>query len=377
MEAYRFEFFQAVRLLHVLYPDRQAIGHFAAPWDEVVSLRAHLSLEFPASDIMPAAHDEGSAPWVVVPPSHDMQTGRNKPAQLTAAFGTLTGPAGVLPGHYTTLLLERALMRGGKKPDSALRDFLDIFNHRLLSLLYRAWEKRHPIVQAERHLIEQASELDDFSRYLHSLIGMGTPALSAHDRLSFPARALLSYSGLLSGRARSAAALREVVTDWLGLQHGQVEVEQFVGAFIELPREALTLLGMQSCIAGTDAIVGDVAWVQDGKFLLRIGPLSLAGFTALLPPERQADGSAYRALVELVRFFVGPEQDFDVQLLLGPEDLSRCVLGAEGDFALRVGMTAWLLSDETAAALSDTVFAGTLTGLPERPFHSDSDGRNS
>lgn len=363
-QGFRFGFFQAVRLLHLLWPDRQPVGCFAAPSDEVVKLRAHLSLDFPASDIMPAAHDTTAGPWVILPPGRDEAAHRNEPAQLTASFGTLTGPAGVLPGHYTTLLLDRVLGRSGKKSDSALRDFLDIFNHRLLSLLYRAWEKTQAAVQLERRLLNNEVE-DDFSRYVFSLIGLGDQALRG--RQAFSDDRLLAYAGLLGAHSRSAASLRQLIADWLDLSPEQVTIEQFVGAYFSLPTSAHTFLGLQNCLSGEDAIAGDAAWVQDAKFRLRMGPLSLASFAALMPTGGIEGGQSFRALIQLVRFFVGVSLDFDVQLLLAPEDLSRCTLGAEGDVELRVGMTAWLLSDENAPELADTIFAGTLTGLASQP----------
>jgi type VI secretion system protein ImpH len=376
-EGYRFQFFQAVRLLQLLWPERRPVGRFAAPAEEVVRFRAHLSLSFPASDIQPAAHDPDAGPWVIVPPGRDEDEGRSEPGQLTAAFGTLTGIAGALPGHYTTHLLERAYGRGGKRPDSAMRDFLDLFNHGMLSLLYRAWEKTRPVVQIEQRLLgtgqaDRTARLpgeedapDDFTRYLFSLIGMGTRRLRG--RQEFSDDFLLSYAGPLSGRTRAAGTLREVVADWLHLSPEQVAVEQFCGGYYPLPEEARSFVGVQCCVSGEDAIVGDAAWVQDARFRLRLGPLSLRRFASLMPSGGDEDGRTFRALVQLVRFFVGPELDFDIQLLLAPEDLSRCVLGAEGDFSLRVGLTAWLLHDEHAPGLSDTVFAGTMTGLAPQP----------
>jgi type VI secretion system protein ImpH len=46
-----FDFFQAVRLLHRLAPDRTPVGGDGPPWAEPVRFRAHLSLSFPPSSI--------------------------------------------------------------------------------------------------------------------------------------------------------------------------------------------------------------------------------------------------------------------------------------------------------------------------------------
>ena len=60
---------------------------------------------------------------------------------MTVNFMGLTGPLGILPYSYTEFMLERM-----RAKDSSLQDFLDIFNHRMISFFYRAWEKyRFPV----------------------------------------------------------------------------------------------------------------------------------------------------------------------------------------------------------------------------------------
>ena len=48
-EPYRFEFFQAVRLLEKIFPEREIVGHDALPAKEVVRFRSRPSISFPAS----------------------------------------------------------------------------------------------------------------------------------------------------------------------------------------------------------------------------------------------------------------------------------------------------------------------------------------
>ncbi len=88
-EGYAFDFFQAVRLLERLAPERRLVGREGPPAAEVVRFRALNVLSFPPSAIAEA-----------LPPSDTLPL----PA-LRVAFLGLTGPSGVLPRHYTELLM--------------------------------------------------------------------------------------------------------------------------------------------------------------------------------------------------------------------------------------------------------------------------------
>ena len=50
-EPYLFEFFQAVRLLERLFPDKSPVGRFNPPSAEVVQFVANSTLAFPASEV--------------------------------------------------------------------------------------------------------------------------------------------------------------------------------------------------------------------------------------------------------------------------------------------------------------------------------------
>src|SRR5262249_49520951 len=73
-EPWRFGFFQAVRLLHALHPERAKIGFFEPPETEAVRFAVHPSLAFPASEIQTLDLREG------------------QPARMQVNFMGLTGP---------------------------------------------------------------------------------------------------------------------------------------------------------------------------------------------------------------------------------------------------------------------------------------------
>jgi type VI secretion system protein ImpH len=327
-EAYRFDFFQAVRLLELLHPERLPIGRRASPRNEVVRFRSHLTLAFPASAIQ-----------VIEPPDE------GSPARLTAAFLGLTGPSGVLPRHYTELLLERS-----RHKDFAFRDFLDIFNHRLLSLFHRAWEKYRFHVEYERS-IGRDDERDGFSDHLFDLVGMGTKGLRG--RVRFGDEALLLYSGLLGQHPRSADALQQILSDYF---QKPIAVIQFVGQWLEITEENRTRLGANNEL-GVSAVAGTRVWDQQAKFALRVGPLSYAEFERFLP-----QGDAFQPLVEFTRYCSGQEFDFDVQLVLKAPEVPWCRLGSA-----ELGFNSWLKTREFVSDADQVVFSGGLTRLGALP----------
>src|SRR5262249_9540637 len=122
-EGYAFDFFQAVRLLERLEPARRLVGQDGPPRDEAGRFPAHLSLAYPSSRGIYEIEKASPRP---LPGG----SGLRSPAQMVVTFMGLTGPKGILPQHYTELLMR--LEREAKGPEKrALRAWLDLFNHRL------------------------------------------------------------------------------------------------------------------------------------------------------------------------------------------------------------------------------------------------------
>jgi type VI secretion system protein ImpH len=320
-EPYTFDFFQAVRLLEKFRPERKPVGKFVHPESEIAHFRAHPSLAFPASQIQ------------------DLEWSEDGPARMLVNFMGLIGPEGVLPNPYTSLIIER--QRDG---DSTLRDFLDVFNHRIISLFYRAWRKYRVDVACER------GERELFSRHLLSLLGLGTEGM--RDRQTLSDDSLVYYAGLLAQRPRSAQALQQILSDYFDVP---VAIEQFSGGWYRLDRETQCRVSEENTDSGElgfGAVVGDEMWNQQSRVRIVIGPLTLERYADFLP-----EGQSFEPLRGWVRFFSNDEWDFEVKLILEREQVPACTLGAAGVSGPQLGWVSWVKSAPFQRDPGDTVLA--------------------
>jgi type VI secretion system protein ImpH len=306
-EPYRFEFFQAVRLLEKVFPERRAVGRNAMPNEEVVRFRSRVALDFPASEI----HE--------IRESIDEKSGEQKLEMLVNFMG-MVGVSGVLPQPYTDLVLDRVRHR-----DTAMWSFLDIFTHRFVSMFYRAWRKyRFPIGYERGN--------DDFTGYLFDLVGLGTKGLRG--RMNLPDESLLPYAGLIAQKPHSCNALENTLSDYFGTK---AKVRQFCGQWLPLEKSDYTRLGKQNSSLGINAIAGTRVWDQQSKFRVRMGPLDFTQFQAFLP-----NGSAYQPLKSIVKFMVGLEMDFDMQLILKKKQVPSAILTTRAQRKPMLGWTTFL-----------------------------------
>lgn len=352
-EGYAFDFFQAVRLLQRLEPERARVGRGGPPAAEAVRFRSLASLSFPASAIRDLSRGTSAAP----------------PTMVQTFFGMI-GLNGVLPRHYTELILR--LQRDVRGPErTAFRDWLDLFQHRLTSLFYRAWEKYRPWLSYERGEADQVHP-DVTTTALLSFIGLGGRSLQGRlggpqpgeDRApasgAVPAGiddlALIYYAGWLSRRPRSAVGLRAILADYFGVP---VAVAQFRGRWLYLERDDQSRLGAlgQRNRLGQNAIAGDRVWDVQGMVRLRVGPLDYARFAGFLP-DPNGRPTALKALGDLARLYTGPGLDLDVQLVLRSNEVPESRLGADPATGSYLGWNTWALSRASDQDKDDAVFSG-------------------
>jgi type VI secretion system protein ImpH len=347
-EPFQFDFFQAVRLLQRLRPEAVPVGCEGPPSREVVRLRALPSLSFPPSPLYSLTRPNAEQPF---------------PTAVVAFMG-LHGPSGVMPRHYTDLILRLERDQRGEER-RALRDWFDLFNHRFISLLYRAWEKYRFWVAFER------SGEDLFTRALFCLCGLGTEG--TRNRLRVEAieygretprvlarvqdLGLLRYAGLLASRHRTAIGLQTLLGDYF---ETPVQIEQFVGQWLILEPETRSCLGMNATL-GVDAVAGERVRDHQGRFRVTLGPLDYQGFRDFFPDRSSVpEGKGFWMLCHLTRLYVGMELDFEVRLILRGDAVPECQLSEDSDAGLgaRLGWNTWLTSQQPAHDVADAVFEG-------------------
>jgi type VI secretion system protein ImpH len=343
-EPYRFEYFQAVRLLelwlkrHAKARPDPAAGDPAAgdpaagdpaagdpaagdPVANVLRFRNSTSHRFPASQLeaidAETQDDEGL-----------------RYVHITPAFMGLLGNSGVLPAHYNERIAEHEM----RHKDEGPRAFLDTFSNRSLALFYEAWKKYRLPFKV------QSDGRDSFLPLLLGLAGFGNPALRrrlAHGKNGAVLDESIGYfAAAIRHRPASSTQIARVLTEYFGQP---VHAEQFVGHWYAVPLEQQTTLGEPTAVLGAGAMAGARVWQRDLRLRLVVGPLDRSSFDAFLP-----GGLAARALHSLLTLFTGVTLEYEVELVLRAADVREVTLTggstiAEGSTIGRLGWDAYLV----------------------------------
>lgn len=277
---YRFEFFQAIRLLAAANGGPHTVGGPELA-REAVRITPDDAGVFPASDV------------------RRIEPGQ--PAHVTVGFGGLYGIDAALPAAFHERISKRT-------PETEpLRDFLDLLSHRTYATLWRAWAKYRPEVRAW-----EGSRRDAHALRAAALSGLG----EAHGR-NIPVPTLLPFAARFAAWSRNAEGLTALLEHALGHRIRVLENVPRTVSITDRPRLGLARLGV-------DAVVGESLYDEAGMFRVEVGPLGLDDFRALLPGEAGA-----QRLAALVGTYTSDALDYDVDLLLKSPEAPPLRLGDE------------------------------------------------
>ena len=313
---YDHDFFEVLRQI-----DRESallprFGTATTPREEPISLGQTPWLSFPATAIsrfIPAP--------VAVP------AGVKTKPRLEVFFFGLLGPQGPMPLELTAEVYYRCL----RDSNESVSRFLDIFNHRFLSFLYRVWAKSRPVISLDR------PQEDTFSTFPAAMIrldqrnNLAPNDFTAH----FPE---LYFSSLLMRRTRGADGLKAILQTYFGVP---VRIEEYVGHWLEIERGERTRIGAvkQYNRLGKGSIIGTHVWDRQSKFRVCLGPLKLDELKRFLPHTER-----YKKLLEWIKFYIRGELSFDVKLEIADKEIPpKAHIGAG-----QLGWTAWLGRPTTA-----------------------------
>lgn len=193
-------FMQLCQLLEVRVPEHPGFGTRDTPEHEPVRFRPRPRVGFRAGEIASVEFDE-----------EGMTYGPAVAPTVRTTFMGLYGVDAAMPSHVIDDIVLRT------EGHEALEAFLDQFNHRVLTLLYRAWKKyRYPVGF-------RPGGTDPHSLNLLALAGFGWGDKPA--RAGLPDSRVLALLGLLIQRTRTPEGLAGVVA--LAVPGVDVRVDEF------------------------------------------------------------------------------------------------------------------------------------------------------
>lgn len=300
-----FDFFELLRRLE----NRSGLfGHSGRPDREPARLGQHVRLGFAVQDV--AEFHEATD---------------DAPARVTVANLGLLGPEGPMPLHLTRWVLDRLSQRWfagadqRQTSDTTFVDFINILQHRMIALFYRAWADAHPAVQVER------GDGGRVRAMLEAMAGVGLPG--TRNPALDPTK--LNQAGALANQVDGPERLTQFLAQAFGVP---VRLKEFVGAWLAVPPRLQSRLGFIHAALGKGATIGPRSFGRQNRIELRLGPVGLNEYRNFLPGTKKLD--LFR---RAVRGLLGEQFDVDVRVVLARDEVPAARIGAS-----QLGRTAWL-----------------------------------
>jgi type VI secretion system protein ImpH len=347
-----FDFIQIVRILEraLIYHNHSGainapranvnfVGNYSPPNRESLRFLSSSALSFPENEVVRTRQqktDDNQIYWEVL-----------------VNFIGLTGSMGVLPYHYTEIILQRL-----KNRDNALQSFLNLFNHRITSLFYKVSTRYKLALQYESTRLQKKLNLratredqftDTHTKILMSLAGLGTHKL--HKRQSVNDETIVYYSGYFTQSLRTAYGLKQIISDYFKIP---ADIQEFVGQWQDLIDDVRTRLSWseqpegQNASLGRSCMLGKRGWYVQAKVQICLGPLTRSQYNSFAPGTKNL-----RVLKELTRLYLGMEKEFDIIIRIKRSEILQQPLNRNTPPVM--GWSTWLGEKDAALHAQELV----------------------
>ncbi|MDX8447579.1 type VI secretion system baseplate subunit TssG [Mesorhizobium captivum] len=300
-----FDFFELMRRLE----QRGGLfGYSGQANREPARLGQHVRLSFSARDVVKF-----------------QEASEKAPARVTVANLGLLGPEGPMPLYLTRWVLDRLSQRwfsgadAEQTSDTTFVDFVNILQHRMIALYYRAWADAHPAVQVERSVGGRVRAM------LEAMAGIGLPGTQDSELDMVRLRQAGSLANQVDGAERLTLFLATAFKV-------PVEIKEFVAAWITIPAALQSRVGKAYAALGRGATIGPRVFSRQSRIELRVGPLGLDDFKSFLPGERRL-----ALFKKAVCDMIGEALDVDLRIVLARDAVPPPKIGT-----VQLGRTSWL-----------------------------------
>lgn len=270
------QFYRFCQLLEQSQPDAPALGSHWQVKHDPVRFRPHPGMGFPASEFKRVEDPEQP----------------HLPPTIRTTFMGLYGVESPLPTAYIDDITQR------REGYEAVSDFLDIFNHRLITQHYRIWRKySYPATFAP-------GGTDRTSRYLLSLCGLGITGCAQN--IATPVSRFLALTSMMRLPTRTSEGIIALVH--LLAPDTQARVVAHDRCRIPL-RNRLTMSAHNPVSMSNSPVMGTHAVDVNSQVLLRLKTNNAAEAREWLP-----DGQLYTDLLALLQVYLGSRLHVRLQL---------------------------------------------------------------
>lgn len=296
-------FFYLLRLIENCKQDLPKIGFAKSPDEEPLRLGQMPYLKFPSTSI--ASITETSA-------------NKNEELLVLVYFFGLLGVNGPLPLDITSYIYQRSI----HQYDASPRRFLDIINHRLLTLFYRAFSHNEIAVDFDRN----NDEIKNIFKSLTGSFNRKASVLSPYF--------LSSMCRFLSFRARSADGLYQCLKMFFNVP---LKLNTFKETTNTIPKELRLVLGQEdNSKLGVNTQLGRRFFSNTKSISIEIGPISFEESFKFMPNQVM-----FCALCEIVKQYLSRPLRLFLTIIIKGDSIECARLN--GGFAL--GQSVHLISN--------------------------------